>query len=100
MADDLFSMTLADKLYKTKYEPDSDHPHVKVDLNVCRECRDKVCLRICPAEVYRADPNDAALITISHDNCLECGTCRRACERGAIDWKYPDGGLGVKYRFG
>ena len=101
MKDETTEMSLADKLYRTKYEPDSDHPHIKVDCEVCGKCVEKTCLHVCPAEVYKADPNDPTQITVSHDNCLECGTCRKACPHShAIDWKYPDGGMGVKYRFG
>ncbi|MBI3752904.1 MAG: hypothetical protein HY266_02515 [Deltaproteobacteria bacterium] len=37
-------------------------------------------------------------IAISFEACLECGTCRIACE--FIDWKNPRGGFGVCYRYG
>ncbi len=100
MAETTEQMTLADKLYRTKYEPDPAHPHIVVDEKICAGCEDKVCLVFCPAEVYKADPNDAKRVTVSHENCLECGTCRHACPFGGIEWKYPEGGAGVKYRFG
>lgn len=93
-------MSLPDKLYRTKYEPDPAHPHIVVDRKKCAQCGEKVCLVFCPAEVYKADPNDANRVTVSHENCLECGTCRHACPFGGIEWKYPEGGAGVKYRFG
>lgn len=96
----LTEMTLADKLYRTKYEPDAAHPHIVLDDTVCATCKDKVCLVICPAEVYKKDANDESKIAVSHENCLECGTCRKACPYDGIAWKYPDGGKGVKYRFG
>lgn len=97
---DLFSLSLADKLYRTRYEPDTAHPHITIDASHCPNCPDKPCLSFCPAEVYRKDPNDDARIAISHENCLECGTCRYGCPFQAIDWRYPDGGMGVKYRYG
>ena len=97
---DILDLTLADKLYRTKYEPDEAHPHIKVNAQACVTCADKPCLFFCPAEVYRRDANDAQRITVSHENCLECGTCRYGCPYQAIDWRYPDGALGVKYRFG
>ncbi len=100
MKQDTVKTTLADKLYRTRYEPDADRPHIRVNDALCRICRDKECLHFCPAEVYRASPNDPALVAVSHENCLECGTCRNACPHGAVDWKCPDGGKGVKYRFG
>lgn len=96
----LMDMTLADKLYRTKYEPDEAHPHIKVDGQACLSCAGRPCLFFCPAEVYKANPNDPRAITVNHENCLECGTCRYACPKQAIDWQYPNGAQGVKYRFG
>ena len=100
MDDKLFELTLEDKLYRTKYEPDSDHPHIKVDNEICRNCLDKPCVLVCPAGVYKLDPNDETQILVSHDNCLECGSCVKTCPHDAIDWQYPAGGLGVKYKLG
>jgi len=97
---ELMTMTLADKLYRTKYEPDEAHPHIKVNDAACEKCGDRPCLFFCPAEVYRRDANNALHISVSHENCLECGTCRYACPLAAIDWQYPNGAMGVKYRFG
>ena len=97
---ELMTMTLADKLYRTKYEPDEAHPHITVDDARCTTCADRACLFFCPAEVYKPDANDAKKIAVSHENCLECGTCRHACSAGAIDWRNPTGAMGVKYRFG
>ena len=97
---DVLSLTLEDKLYRTKYEPDAAHPHIEVNSDHCVKCADKPCLFFCPAEVYKPNPNDENLVTVSHENCLECGTCRYGCPYQAIDWRYPDGGMGVKYRYG
>jgi ferredoxin like protein len=30
--------------------------------------------------------------------CLECGTCLLVCDKGALDWNYPKGGFGVRFR--
>jgi ferredoxin like protein len=100
MADDIFNLSLEDKLYRTKFEPDKDKPHIKVNNDICLTCTARTCISICPAGVYKDDPNDKRLILVSHENCLECGTCYKHCPSDAIDWKYPDGGRGVKYRFG
>ena len=59
------SMTLADKLYRTKYEPDAEHPHIVVDEKICANCKNKVCLIVCPAEVYKADPNDPDKVNVN-----------------------------------
>ena len=101
MSDDLFDMSLEDKLYRTKYEPDTDHSHIEVDQDVCAtKCKEKACVTVCPAGVYKRDPGDESKIVVSHDNCLECGTCVQTCPHDALSWKFPDGGMGVKYRCG
>jgi ferredoxin like protein len=97
---DIFSMSLSDRLYRTRYEPDSDHSHIRVDNTLCGSCADKPCVALCPAHVYTRDPNDEARIIVSHDNCLECGTCVQVCPTDSLAWDFPDGGMGVKYRFG
>jgi len=97
---DVLNLSLQDKLYRTRYEPDAAHPHIRVKPESCVNCHEKPCLFFCPAEVYRKDANDPRLISVSHENCLECGTCRYGCPYEAIEWNYPDGGRGVKYRFG
>jgi ferredoxin like protein len=99
MKEDIFNLSLEDKLYRTKYET-SEHSHIQVNDTVCAACDMQGCVRVCPAGVYSVSPNDPKKIVVSHDNCLECGTCLRVCTAGSVDWKYPDGGMGVKYRFG
>lgn len=99
MAEDS-EMTLSDKLYRTRYEPDTHNSHIDLDREICRTCQKRSCITVCPAGVYAPDPNEASAVAVSHENCLECGTCRAACPHGAVAWKYPDGGKGVKYRFG
>jgi ferredoxin like protein len=100
MIDPIFEHTIEDKLYRTKYEPDSDHPHISVNQEICKGCADKDCTIHCPAVVYKLDPGDRSKITVSHDNCLECGTCILVCPHRSVDWQFPDGGVGVKYRYG
>jgi len=92
--------TQSDKLYKTKYEADRHHSHIEVNREICHTCQTRFCITVCPAGVYAPDPNDAAAVGVSHENCLECGTCRGACPHGSVAWRYPDGGKGVKFRFG
>jgi ferredoxin like protein len=97
---DLFTLTLQDKLFRTKYEPDTAHPHIEVKDDLCLACPGQPCLFFCPAAVYTRNPNDPKRIHVSHENCLECGTCIHACPPKSIQWHFPDGGLGVKYRYG
>ncbi|MBE0428667.1 MAG: 4Fe-4S dicluster domain-containing protein [Thermoleophilia bacterium] len=89
------------KLGLVKFNPDgSSHLRI-IDPEVCRKvCHQKFCTHSCPAQVYRWEP-DEALITISFEGCLECGTCRSGgCPYANIEMRYPRGGFGVQYRFG
>ena len=72
--------------------------HITVNNRICGECKEKNCLHVCPAQVYKL--NDEGEIVLDLEGCLECGTCVIACERGAIDWNYPAGGFGIQLRFG
>jgi ferredoxin like protein len=94
------SLPLEEKLYRVRYEVDIDHPHIRVDAAVCRDCKERVCTFICPAGVYVLSQEDPNVIQVHHENCLECGTCRTACAREGVHWDYPNGGKGVKYRYG
>ncbi len=96
---DLFELTLEDKLYRTKWENEGES-HITVKTDLCRTCSGKPCLRFCSGGVYRPDPADPQIVTVSHENCLECGTCRFGCPPKAITWTFPTGGMGVKFRYG
>lgn len=104
-------MDIEKKLINVKYKT-SDKSHLKVNQEICKVCEDKVCLNICPANVYKegvsdkSAPEDAKndgtieeCITVDYENCLECGACRVACPYGAIKWEYPEAGCGVFYKF-
>jgi ferredoxin like protein len=93
-------LSIEDKLYRVRYEVDADHPHVRLEEQVCRTCSERVCTFICPAKVFVPSPDDPDRIQVHHENCLECGTCRVACPNEAVVWEYPNGGMGVKYRYG
>jgi ferredoxin like protein len=36
----------------------------------------------------------------NYEGCLECGSCKFACPKGAVDFSYPRGGYGVYYKYG
>jgi ferredoxin like protein len=72
--------------------------HIKVKQEVCRGCREKYCLHICPAQVYTL--NKEGGIELELDGCLECGTCRIACIKEALEWDYPRGGFGIQLKYG
>jgi ferredoxin like protein len=72
--------------------------HITVNREICKKCVHKPCLFVCPAQVYKL--NNEGEIELDLDGCLECGTCRIACVKGALEWSYPRGGFGVQYRYG
>lgn len=90
-------LSIDDKLALVNFKVDEE-AHIKVDTVICRTCREKPCLHVCPAENYNLLENGE--LVFSWEGCLECGTCRIACQKGAIDWSYPRGGFGVRYRYG
>jgi ferredoxin like protein len=94
------TLSLADRLGANSYQTDKT-PHLKLsDPGLCQRCRDRPCIRVCPAEVYHWDEDH---LRINYENCLELGACRVACHRlgnGALQWDFPPPAKGVIYRFG
>ncbi len=72
--------------------------HITVNQEICKDCRERYCLYVCPAQVYTL--NKEGEIELDLDGCLECGTCKIACQRDALIWNYPRGGFGIQLKFG
>ena len=90
-------LSIEDKLYLAKYKLDEES-HLKIiSSDNCLKCNDKPCIVVCPAEVYAWEDKK---ITISYDNCVECGACRIICPYHNIEMKSPRWGLGISHRFG
>jgi len=84
-----------------KYNVDEGNAHIELagDIQSIPAEEFGKLVRVCPAGLYRED--DEGLRTFDYAGCLECGTCRIACESGAIGkWENPGPGMGVVYRFG
>ena len=62
-------------------------------------CRDKPCVKVCPAKVYEFDELQKKVL-VAYENCIECGACRMLCPFDNIDCDWPKGGFGVKYKYG
>lgn len=75
----------------------ADTSHIKVDQRAFRADPDRAVLFICPAQVFKHNPEDDSCI-VNYEDCLECGTCQVA--RRYTTWNNPQGGYGVTYRFG
>ncbi len=89
-------MKVEDKLALNKFEIDRE-VHILLDEGLCQKCDLKLCLYVCPAECYTLREDH---VTFSYEGCLECGSCRIACDREAIRWVYPRGGSGICYHYG
>lgn len=96
----IFELKIEDRLYVNKLETDQKFSHIQLDEEKCRECQSKICLTICPANVYTMAPGQPDRVIASYENCLECGACRVACPGKGLRWSYPNGGMGIRYRFG
>ncbi|MBN1595456.1 4Fe-4S dicluster domain-containing protein [candidate division FCPU426 bacterium] len=92
-------MKLEDKLFLVTFVPDSETHLSAIKQETCRTCAGKPCISGCPAACWEheAEKNE---VLVSFEGCLECGTCRIICPYHNIQWKYPRGGFGVKYKFG
>ncbi|GAB4266031.1 MAG: ferredoxin family protein [Deferrisomatales bacterium] len=91
--------TVEDRLAVDETRPDR-LSHLDVpDPEACRQCPDKPCTRVCPAETYQWS-DEGACIRVRFENCLECGACRLVCPCANIVWRYPMGGMGICYRYG
>ena len=91
-------MNIETKLGLNVFKIDTES-HIIINHEVCQtKCRIRVCLFICPAELYSLDHEGK--IQVNHEGCLECGACFTACPDEALTWHYPRAGYGVQYRFG
>ena len=82
-----------------KFAVDEDNAHIVLDKDICRQCKDKPCLVICPARLYKAGEDGD--VAFDYAGCLECGTCRVMCKnKGIVKWKFPEGTFGISFRQG
>lgn len=91
--------TVAQRLTTTAFDLDEDHPHIHVDQERTRAAGfGPVLVAVCPAHVYAMESDGSVSVEVAA--CLECGTCRAVAPPGCLDWQYPAGGKGVRYREG
>lgn len=91
------SLELKSKLGVNVFKPDRER-HINIRPGFEKDPRLKAAILVCPAGLYKE--NDRGEVELDIDGCLECGTCRVACGTEVLDWKYPNGGTGVQFRFG
>ena len=88
IVDDLFDLVS----YRLHSEP-----HILVNQTICRNCIHRACTFACPARCYGWN-TEKERVDFAYEACLECGTCLILCDRGALEWHYPRGGYGVRFR--
>jgi ferredoxin like protein len=92
-------MRIDEKLAIDAFKTDKES-HITIHQDICRtKCAVRYCIAVCPGHLYEYDEVTRE-IRIEYAGCLECGTCKIACEENAIEWKYPRGEHGVQYRYG
>jgi len=89
-------VSIDDKLAVNKYDVDKE-VHITINEDICKTCENHPCLYVCPAECYKLGEER---ITFSYEGCVECGSCRIACDKGAIEWTLPRAGFGVCFEYG
>ncbi len=90
-------MKIEDKLFLDRFKV-AEESHIKIiNADKCRNCQSEACLYFCPANVYRREGDR---IVVHYEGCLECGSCRIACEHLNVDWQFPKGGYGIAHKFG
>ena len=81
-----------------KYEVDEESAHIELVDDADRAEFRKLVLA-CPAALYKIDEDGG--LSFDYAGCLECGTCRIACEGTIVKkWENPRPTMGVEYRFG
>ncbi|WP_139651218.1 4Fe-4S dicluster domain-containing protein [Raoultibacter phocaeensis] len=86
------------KLSVDKFHVDEENAHIELVENPSKSEFDKLVLA-CPAALYKY--GDAGEMLFDYAGCLECGTCRLICGKTIIEkWEYPQGTMGIEYRWG
>ena len=95
---DTITVNVDEYLALDKYEVDEGSAHIElVDNADAAEFRKLVLA--CPAALYKVDEQGAR--SFDYAGCLECGTCRIACEGTIVKkWENPQPTMGVEYRYG
>ncbi len=93
------SMSIDEKLGVNKFFVDEHNPHIEINPNYPDRKEKMKLVNACPAGLYRLNADQS--LSFDYAGCLECGTCRLLCTGTIIKkWEYPQGAMGVEFRFG
>ncbi len=86
------------KLGVDKFFVDEDNAHIVIRENPDRAIY-ALLEKACPAGLYKMD--DKGQVQFDYAGCLECGTCRVLAGKTILEkWEYPNGTMGIEYRYG
>jgi len=91
-------MKIESRLALNKFDVDQQ-AHIRLKEEICAKCDHRVCITICPAECFKLKEDENKMV-FAYEGCLECGSCRVACEKGSLEWDYPRGSFGVSFEYG
>jgi Ferredoxin-like protein len=92
------TVNVDEKLGVNKFFVDEGKPHIELMDNPNMTEFAKL-EKACPAGLYKKDETGA--IRFDYAGCLECGTCRILAGKTILKkWVYPNGGMGVEFRYG
>ena len=60
--------------------------HIVVNTDICKNCIDKPCTKVCPAGTYEEDKEKTLIV--HYERCVECGAALLACPYGALKFHY------------
>ena len=96
------SVNVDELISVNKYNVDEESARIELNranLDEVDDAEFSKLVRLCPAALYRVD--DEGHKSFDYAGCLECGTCRIACEATIVEkWDQPGPTMGVQYRFG
>ena len=96
------TVNVDEALSVNKYEVDEETPHIELAEDDGSEAYNEEFLklvRVCPAALYKIDGDGAK--SFDYAGCLECGTCRIVAGNTVLSkWEYPQGTMGVEFRYG
>jgi ferredoxin-like protein FixX len=87
------------KLSLNKFYVDEGYAHIVLKQGKLDLLEFKKLVLACPAGLYQID--EKGDVHFDYAGCVECGTCRVLCGKTILEkWEYPQGTMGVEFRWG
>lgn len=86
-------INIFDKLFTVTLKPYFES-HILVNNDLCIQCKNKDCTKLCPTYVFNLSENEEKII-LNYENCIECGACPSICPYESIKYQDPKDGYGI-----